>query len=62
MLVLEGLVGLIEPLSFSIFSIIGWEIDYGIQWFALEKNRGLSVVFEIASKYRISELPSWLRR
>ena len=25
------------------------------EWFALEKNRDQSVVFEIASKYRISD-------
>ena len=49
MLVLEGLVGLIEPFSF--FSITGWGIDldyHDIEWFVLEMNRDHSVVFEIA--------------
>ena len=58
MLVLKGLVGLIEPFKFSFFSITGWGIglDYGdIAWFALETNRNHSVVFEIASKYCISD-------
>ena len=42
MLALEGLVGL------------GIDLDYhDIEWFALEMNRGHSVVFEIASKYCI---------
>ena len=52
MLVLKGLVGL------SFFSITGWGIglDYcDIEWFALEINREHSVVFEIASKYCISD-------
>ena len=48
----------IEPFSFS-FSIIGWGIDLDycdIEWFALEMNRDLSVVFfGIASKYCISD-------
>ena len=57
MLVLEGLVGLIEPFNFSFFSITGWSIDLDYcdtEWFALEMNRGHSVVFEIASKYCVS--------
>ena len=42
---------------FSFFSISGWDIDVDcdIEWFALEKNRDHSVVFEIASKYCISD-------
>ena len=55
MLVLKGLV---EPFNFSFFSVTGWGIDlhYGdIEWFALETNRDHSVVFEIASKYCISD-------
>ena len=28
---------------------------YDIEWFALEMNRDLSVIFEIASKYCISD-------
>ena len=48
--------GFIEPFNFSFFSITGWGIDLDycdIEWFALEKNRGHSVVCEIASKYCI---------
>ena len=48
----------IEPFKFSFFSITGWGIDLDycdIEWFALETNRGQSVVFEIASKYCISD-------
>ena len=48
----------IEPLNFSFFSIIGWgrDLDYrDIEWVALEMNRDHSVVFEIASKYCISD-------
>ena len=40
------------------FSITGWGIDLhycDIEWFALETNRDHSVVFEIASKYCISD-------
>ena len=46
----------IEPFSF--FSITGWciDLDYcDIEWFALETNRDHSVIFEIASKYYISD-------
>ena len=45
-----------EPFNFSFFSVTGWGIDLDycdIEWFALEKNRDHSVVFEIASKYCI---------
>ena len=44
--------------NFSFFSITGWGIDLDycdIEWFALEKNRDRSVIFEIASKYCISD-------
>ena len=47
-----------EPFNFSFSSITGWGIglDYcDTEWFALEKNRDHSVVFEIASKYCISD-------
>ena len=47
-----------EPLNFSFFSVTGWDIDLDyrdIEWFALEMNRDHSVVFEIASKYCISD-------
>ena len=43
---------------FSIFSITGQGIgldNSDIEWFALEMNRDLSLVFEIASKYCISD-------
>ena len=55
MLILEGLV---EPFNFSFFSITcrGIDWDYcGIEWFALEKNRDHSVIFETACKYCISD-------
>ena len=58
MLVLKGLVGLHRPFNFSFFSVTGWGIglDYrDIEWFALETNGDHSVVFEIASKYCISD-------
>ena len=45
----------IEPLNFS---VTGWCIglDYhDIEWFALEMNSDHSVIFEIASKYCISD-------
>ena len=48
----------IEPFNFSFFSITGYGIylDYrDIEWFALETNRDHSVIFEIASKYCISD-------
>ena len=47
-----------DPFNFSFFSITGWGIglDYhDIEWFALETNRDHSVIFEIASKYYISD-------
>ena len=58
MLVLNGLVVFIEQFNFSFFSITGWdiELDYcDTEWFALETNRDHSVIFEIASKYCISD-------
>jgi len=48
----------IEPFNFSFFSITAWDIDLDyrdIELFALETNRDHSVVFEIASKYCISD-------
>ena len=48
----------IEPFNFSLFSVTGWDIDldyHDIEWFALETNRDHSVIFEIASKYFISD-------
>ena len=58
MLVLKRLVGLTEPFNFSFFSISGRGIDldyHDIEWFALKMNRDHSAVFEIASKYCISD-------
>ena len=58
MLFLEGLVVFMELFNFSFFSITGWGIDLDycdIEWFVLEMNRDHSVVFEIASKYCISD-------
>ena len=58
MLDLKALVGLHKPFNFSFFSITGWGIDLencDIEWFSLEMNRGHSLVFEIASKYCISD-------
>ena len=59
MLVLEDLIDVfIEPFNFSFFSVTGWGIDLDycdIEWFALETNRDHSVIFEIASKYCISD-------
>ena len=57
-LVLNSLVGLIEPFNFSFFSVTDWGIglDYhGIEWFASEMNRDHSVILEIAFKYCISD-------
>ena len=58
MLVLKGLVGLHRTCSFSFFSVTsrGIDLDYcDIERFALEMNRDHSVIFEIASKYCISD-------
>ena len=58
MLVLEGLVGLHRTILLQLLRHSGWDIDLDyldIEWFALETNRGHSVVFEIASKYCISD-------
>ena len=58
MLVLEDLVGLHRIIQLQLFNITGWGMDLyycDIEWFALEMNRDHSVVFEIASKYCISD-------
>ena len=47
-----------EPFNFSFFGITGQGIDLDycdIEWFALETNRDHSIIFEIASKYCISD-------
>ena len=49
---------LTQGFNFSFFSVTGWSIDldyHDIEWFALEMNRDFSVVFEIATKYCISD-------
>ena len=55
----KGLVQVfIEPFNFSFFIITSWGIgvDYrDNEWFTLETNRDHSVVFEIATKYCISD-------
>ena len=58
MLVLKGFVGLHRTVQLQFFSVTGWSIDLGycdIERFALETNRDHSVVFEIVSKYCISD-------
>ena len=58
MLVLQGLVGLHRTVQLQLLHVTGWGIDLDycdIEWFALETNRVHSVVFEIASKYCISD-------
>jgi len=47
-----------EVFNFNFFSVTGWGIDLDyrdIEWFASETNRDHSVIFEIASKYYISD-------
>ena len=49
---------ILEPFNFSFFSVTGWGIGLDhpdIEWFVLETNRDHCVVFEIASKYCISD-------
>ena len=58
MLILEDLVGYHRTFNLSFFGISSWGIDLDycdIEWFALEMNRDHSVMFEIASKYCISD-------
>ena len=58
MLVLKFLEVFIEPFNFSFFSVTGWGIDLDycdIEWLSLETNQGNSVIFEIGSKYCISD-------
>ena len=47
-----------EVVNFSVFGISGWDIDLDycdVEWFALEMNQNLSVIFEVAPKYYISD-------
>ena len=58
MLVLNGLVGLHGTVHLQLLQRYCWGIDLDycdIEWFALETNRDHSVIFEIASKYCISD-------
>ena len=60
MLILEGLVGLHRTIQLQLLQPqpywLGIDLDYcDIEWFALETNRDHSVVFEIVSKYCISD-------
>ena len=58
MLVLKGLVGLPRTIQLQLLQCywLGIDLDYcDIEWFALETNRDHSVIFEIASKYCISD-------
>ena len=58
MLVLKGLVDLHSTIQLQLLCVTGWGIDLDycdIEWFALETNRDHSVIFEIASKYCISD-------
>ena len=58
MLVLKGLVGLHSTVQLQLLQHYGWGIDLDncdIEWFSLEMNRDHSVVFEIVSKYCISD-------
>ena len=58
MLVLKGLVGLHRTVQIQLLYHYwsGIDLDYcDIEWFTLETNRDHSVVFEIESKYCISD-------
>ena len=58
MLVLKGLVGLHRTIQLQLLQSywLGHRLGLlDIEWFALEMNRDHSVIFEIASKYRISD-------
>ena len=58
LLVLKGLIGLHRTIQLQLLQHYWWGIDLDyrdIEWFALETNRDHSVVFEIASKYCISD-------
>ena len=58
MLGLEGFIGLHRTVQLQLLQHywLGHRLDYcDIEWFALEMNRDHSVVFEIASKYCISD-------
>ena len=57
-LVLEGLIGLHRTIQLQLLQCYWLDIDLDYcdsEWFALEMNRDHSVIFEIASKYCISD-------
>ena len=58
MLFLKGLVGLHRTLQLQLLQHTGWGTDWDhcdTEWFALEKNRDHSVIFETACNYSISD-------
>ena len=57
MLVLEGLVDRHGTIQLQLLqhNWSGHRLAYCIEWFTLEMNRDHSVIFEIASKYYISD-------
>ena len=56
MLVLKGFVGLHKPFSFFSVTGLGIDLDYcDTEWFALETNRDLSLIFQIAPKCCLSD-------
>ena len=58
MLVLKGLVGLHRTIQLQLLQgcCQGIDLDYcDIEWFVSETNKDHSVIFEIASKYLISD-------
>ena len=58
MLILKGLVGLHRIVQLQLLQRYWFGIDfdyYDIEWFALEMNRDHSVIFEIGSKYCMSD-------
>ena len=58
MLILDGFVGLHRTFQLQLLQCywLGHRLDNcDIEWFAMEMNRDHSVVFEIASKYCISD-------
>ena len=61
-LVLEGLVGLHRTIQLQLLQHYCWGMDldyFDTKWFTLETNRDHSLIFEIASKYCISN-SCWL--
>ena len=58
MLVLKGLGGLHRTIQLQLLPCywLGIDLDYcDVEWFALGTNRDHSVIYEIASKYCISD-------